>query len=66
MKKDICLCISITNSNEALQDYFVFLISILNTPICRKKNSEDTNYYVKKILDAIENSAILNYKKVKD
>lgn len=48
------------------QDYLVSLISILNTPICKQRNSEDTNYCVKKILDAIENGAVLNYKKVKD
>lgn len=47
------------------QDYLISLISILNTPIWRAKNSEDTNYCVKKILDAIENGAVLNYKKVK-
>lgn len=48
------------------QDYLISLISILNTPIWRKKNSEDTNYCVKKVLDAIENGAVLNYEKVKD
>lgn len=47
------------------QDYLVSLISMLNTPIYKQRNNEDINHCVKKILDAIENGAVLNYEKVK-
>ena len=48
------------------QDYLVSLILMLNTPIYKQRNNEDINHCIKKVLDAIENGAVLNYKKVKD
>lgn len=48
------------------QDYLVSLILMLNTPIYKQRNNEDINHCIKKVLDAIENGAVLNYEKVKD
>lgn len=41
------------------QECLVSLISILNTPIGKCKHNETVNYCVKRVLEAIENGAVL-------
>lgn len=41
------------------QEYLVSLVSILNTPIGKCKHNETVNYCVKRVLEAIENGAVL-------
>ena len=41
------------------QECLVSLISILNTPIGKCKHNEIVNYCVKRVLEAIENGAVL-------
>lgn len=41
------------------QECLVSLVSILNTPIGKCKHNETVNYCVKRVLEAIENGAVL-------
>lgn len=41
------------------QECLVSLVSILNTPIGKCKHNKTVNYCVKRVLEAIENGAVL-------
>lgn len=45
------------------QECLESLISILNTPVGRRKNSEDVNFCVRELINALEHGAKITFSK---